>query len=403
MSETQTGRLRIVQVLSNSPNALPVPPTNQGGTEKIVYELTEELVRRGHEVILFAARGSTSSAQVKAYPRQLRESGLGRYVVRRLPPGVDIIHDHSFSSAVGRMFLRTPTVCTHHIPVRNRVLHPVYVSERALQAVGGNSGTFIHNGIDPDEYQFSAEKQDYLLFIGRLLREKGIVQALDVAERTGERLVIAGPIKDRKLFDKAIAPRLRANPKLEYAGAVGGQRKQDLLKHAKAVLFPSIWEEPFGLVIIEAMACGTPVLALRNGAVPEVMAGFPNLICRSVDEMVRKVRNEPLPEPEALRQYVTERFTTAKMADRYLELYGEVMAAGLRGKARPKAGQRQGRRAAKMPRLARRPKPALGRRGRSAAPAPGPLLLYARRKSAGYRQVPGASAPHMAKRASSGS
>ncbi|MFC0212697.1 glycosyltransferase family 4 protein [Paenibacillus chartarius] len=351
--ERGNGKLRIVQVLSNFPNALPVPPTNQGGTEKIVYELTEELVRRGHEVYLYASRGSKTAAALMPYPKGMPENRIGSYVVSTMPKNVDIIHDHSFKSSVGRRFLKTPTVCTHHLPHRNPVKHSVYVSKRALQITGDNRGLYVYNGINPDEYQFSEEKRGYMLFIGRLLWEKGILHALDVAERTGKRLIIAGPVKDQKLFDKVIAPRIRANPRIEYVGAVGGQRKQDLLKFANVLLFPTIWEEPFGLVMIEAMACGTPVLALDNGAVPEVLAGFPNLICRNVNEMVQKVLHEPMPSPAALRNYVIERFTTKKMADRYLEVYSEIIA-GRPGQKVPKLLKR-GKRPAGAARIRRAP------------------------------------------------
>jgi hypothetical protein len=129
-------RLRIVQVISNVPNARPLPPTNQGGTEKIVHELTEELVRRGHDVYLFAAKGSRSSAKLIPYPTALKNSNLGAYVLKKLPPMVSIIHDHTFSSALSRRKLRIPTVSTLHLPVRHWVQNPVYVSKRAKLIMG---------------------------------------------------------------------------------------------------------------------------------------------------------------------------------------------------------------------------------------------------------------------------
>lgn len=319
-------RWNIVQVISNSPNTVPLPPTNQGGTEKIVYELTEQLVRQGHRVTLFASRGSRTKAGLITFPKGLRNNGIGAFVLKRLPRGVEIIHDHTFNAALGRRRLSIPAIWTVHMPRRIRVKHPVYVSRRARNVIGAGRGFFVYNGINPREYEFSAKKKGYLLFIGRIMRQKGVMQAIEIAERTNRRLIIAGPIKSRSLYRNEILPRMLRNPNIRYVGAVGGKRKQLLLKQASCLLFPTVWEEPFGLVMIEAMACGTPVVALRNGAVPEVMSGFPQLICRSVGEMTRKVREGNFPTPRALRSYVMRRFTTARMTQQYLGIYRLVAA-----------------------------------------------------------------------------
>ncbi|MDD9268750.1 glycosyltransferase family 4 protein [Paenibacillus sp. GCM10023248] len=318
-------RLHIVQVISNYPDAQKLPPTNQGGTEKVVHELTESLVRKGHKVILFAAKGSRTRARLIPFPKGLRDAGIGGYVLRKLPPRVDVIHDHTFTSALGTRKLRIPTVCTMHLPVRQRVKHPVYVSRRAKMVMGNNRGYFIYNGINPNEYEFSSKKSDVMVFMGRILREKGVLHAIEIAEKTNRKLIIAGPVKDAALFRKEIMPRIRSNPNIKFVGPVGGRRKQKLLKHASCLLFPTVWEEPFGLVMIEAMACGTPVIALNHGAVPEVMAGFPELICRSVPEMIAKVKQGRFPEPAALRRYVIRRFSTSRMTNRYLAVYRKAM------------------------------------------------------------------------------
>lgn len=328
--------LRIVQVVSNVPDAYPLPPVDQGGTEKVVYELTEELVKRGHQVYLYAGKGSTSSAKLMAYPSHIRSNHIGKYVNSTLPPQVDIIHDHTFNSAVARRKWKIPTLCTQHITRNYGVPHAVYVSKRALEVIGKNRGFHVYNGIDPEQYEFSEEKRGYLLFIGRIIREKGILHAIEVAEKTGQKLIIAGPMKDKQLYENEIKPRIESNPNIEYVGLVGGKPKQELIKHARCVLFPTLWEEPFGLVIVEAMACGTPVVALANGSVPEIMAGFPNLICTTVDEMVQKVLHEPFPAPDELRDYVKRHFTNEMMTDRYLEIYKHI-----RSKAR-KTGRKKG-------------------------------------------------------------
>lgn len=319
-------RLKIVQIISNAPFAHPLPPINQGGTEKVVYDLTEELVKQGHEVYLYAAKGSRSSAKVIHYPAGLSEHSIGQFIERTLPDHVDIIHDHTFNSVMGKRKVRIPTVCTHHIPVNNGISHPIYVSERALRVIGKNIGDYVYNGINPEEYEFSKEKKDYLLFIGRLIKEKGVIHAIEVAEKTDMPLVIAGPIKSKDFFYREIMPRVERNPKISYVGAVGGSQKQKLLKHAKWMLFPSTWEEPFGLTMVEAMACGTPVLALNNGAVPEVMAGYPQLICQSVEEMAQKARHQQPPLPLDLRNYVLSRFSNDRMAQSYIKHYQNAIS-----------------------------------------------------------------------------
>ncbi|MGG4218030.1 glycosyltransferase family 4 protein [Paenibacillus jamilae] len=316
--------LTIVQVISNYPNAQPVPSI-KGGTEKVVHELTEELVRRGHHVSLFAARGSRSNAQLVTYPKGLKHNQIPQYVLRHMPSGTDIIHDHTFRSAMGRTKLPCPSVCTVHLPVKKHGKNPVYVSKRARQLMGGGKGFYIYNGINTHEYEFSSEKRGYLLFMGRIIPNKGVLQAIQVAERTDKRLLIAGPIKAPVFFRREIQARIQGNPNIRYVGPVGGDRKQKLLKHAECLLFPSLWEEPFGLVMVEAMACGTPVLALKNGSVPEVLSGFPQLICKSVGQMARKVQRKNYPSPAQLRLYVNQRFTNKQMTSNYLRLYREII------------------------------------------------------------------------------
>lgn len=317
--------MTIVQLMSNAPYAYPLPPFNQGGTEKVVYDLTEELVRRGHRVYVYAPAGSKTNAHVIPYPAYLKEKDIADFVAKTLPAGTDIIHDHTFSSVVRYRKWRMPAVCTHHIPINNRVKYPIYVSKRALEILGGGKGYAVYNGICQEEYEFSEEKQDYLLFMGRLLPSKGVHLAIRVAELAGKKLIIAGPVKDEEYFNQQLRPKF-SNPDIEYVGAVGGQRKLELLKHASCLLFPSTYEEPFGLTMIEAMVSGTPVLALRHGAAPEVLAGFPDLICGSTEEMVHKLLHEPFPSPEELREYVLSRFTVRQMTDHYLQIYQEVGA-----------------------------------------------------------------------------
>ncbi|KRE71449.1 glycosyltransferase family 4 protein [Paenibacillus sp. Soil750] len=309
-----------------SPDYLPVPPVKYGGIERVVYTLAEELVERGHEVILYAPFGSQIRGKLMPYLHVGHDMWrIPGFVKLTLPPGVDIIHDHTQLSVVGQKKLAVPTVCTIHNPLTNPVKHAVYLSKRHRDLFGNPHDHVVYNGLNPDEFQFSDQKSDYLLFIGAIIPYKGVHHAIEAAERAGQKLIIAGPVYDHDYFHKEILSKTLSNPSIQYVGEVGGQARQDLLKHARCMLFPTLVEEPFGLVMTEAMACGTPVLALPNGSVPEVMSGFPQLICRSVEVMTNKLIHETLPDPYELREYVLEHFTTSGMTDKYLEIYQSII------------------------------------------------------------------------------
>ncbi|TCZ80807.1 glycosyltransferase family 4 protein [Paenibacillus albiflavus] len=310
-----------------SSNTTILPPPRDGGTERIVFELSEEIAKRGHEVILYARGGSRSSGTLYSYPfDEFFDFTIGRYVQETLPPNVDIIHDHTFSSIMSSLSMGIPIVSTRHIPKMTDASHPVYVSNEALHSVGRGKGTFIYNGISPEAYQFSPTKQDYLLFLGRIVPSKGVAQAIEVAEQTNSRLIIAGPKHDTGYFNRYISPKLKNNHKLTYVGPVGGQERQDLLKYARCVLFPIQWSEPFGLVMIESLACGTPVLALNKGSVKEVLHGLPHYICNTPSEMAGKLRYiQNMYTPWELRNYVSQHFHINNMTEGYLQYYMKVI------------------------------------------------------------------------------
>ncbi|WP_310196391.1 glycosyltransferase family 4 protein [Neobacillus niacini] len=310
-----------------APDVFPIPPNGYGGIEKVVYDLTEELVKRGHEVYVYAPRGSSTSANLISY----QHDGIWQFeemvsrVINTLPENIDIIHDHTHDSLIGKLNLPIPTLCTIHVDHGNGVSNQVFISKRAREFLGSPNERYVYNGLYPSEYDFSYEKEDYVLFFSRLVQFKGLEYALDVVEKTNDRLIIAGPIHDQYLFETDYKPRIQSNPNIEYVGTIAGKQKQEILKKAKCLLFPVVWEEPFGLAMIEAMVCGTPVLAFPNGAVPEILEQFPDFICHSVEEMIEKVRANSFPYPDQLRRYVIERFSVNKMTDDYLAIYHELV------------------------------------------------------------------------------
>jgi glycosyltransferase involved in cell wall biosynthesis len=321
------GVLRIVQV---APDYITVPPAKYGGIERVVFDLTEELVRLGHDVFLYALPGSRTSATLIPYRHSQDAWQLARFVQDTLPWATDVVHDHTHGSVVGQTLPAPPCVCSIHVPWCSAIKHPVFLSNYMLNKLGSYRGFMVHNGIQLDEYEFTQHKSDYLLFMGRLIKSKGILQAIEVAERTAQRLVIAGPSADivepesYSFYIHEVQPRIERNPNIEYVGEVGGTDRIRILKHAKCVLFPSD-EEAFGLVMIEAMACGSPVMAFRKGTVPEVLSAFPELICDSLEDMVHKVNSACFPPPSLLRKQVSDHFSSALMAERYLEVYREVL------------------------------------------------------------------------------
>jgi FkbM family methyltransferase len=314
--------MRIVHV---APDFYPVPPLNYGGIERMIHSLVEESVRQGHDVYLYAREDSQTSAQLIPYHHEPgRPEHIAAYVKETLPDNVDIIHDHTHLSVIGRLKLTTPTVCTIHDSLNNGIEHPVYLSKRALEHVGKGDGYFVYNGIDLNEYPFQPLKEDYLLFLGVISAHKGIHHALDIAERTKRRMKIAGPVFNPDYFQKEIEPRIKKISNVEYVGEVGGEYRLKLLREAKCLVFPTSWEEPFGLVMVEAMACGTPVVALDNGAVSEVLSPFSSQICQTTDEMITSLETLHF-ESHQLREYVSGQFTVEHMTEGYLAVYQKVI------------------------------------------------------------------------------
>ncbi len=340
--------MRIAQV---APLYERVPPQMYGGTERVVSFLTEELVRLGHEVTLFASGDSITRARLLAScPRALRLDGSCRdslaahvrmlgWVYERAAE-FDIIHNHTdyLGLPLTRM-VPTPTLLTLHGRLDYEEIHPLYRDYGDVPMVSisdaqrapmpdANWAATVHHGLPLDLYAPEPAPGAYLLFLGRISPEKCPDSAIRVAKRAGLPLRIAAKIDpvDRPYFERTIRP-LLDHPLIDFIGEVGEAEKRILLANARALLFPIDWPEPFGLVMIEALACGTPVIARPRGSVPEVLGdrrtGF---ICETEDQMVAAVRRVGDIERRACRREFERRFAVNVMARKYVAVYEEVCA-----------------------------------------------------------------------------
>jgi glycosyltransferase involved in cell wall biosynthesis len=352
--------MRIAQI---SPLWERVPPPAYGGTEAVVHALTEGLVARGHEVVLFASGDSLTSAELRfTHPRSLRtEADIADpvpydwlHIAAALADGdeFDLIHNHSgelpmaMCALVGAPMLTTMhcllTPDTTHVWERyqgyfNAISQAAWrtLPEGARQR---NCVGVIYNGIDVAGFPFQANKDEHLLFLSRIAPEKGPHVAIAVARRLGMRLLLAGKIDrvDRDYFASTVQP-LLDDEQIRYVGEVTREETKTLYAEALALLLPVDWEEPFGLVIPEAMATGTPVIAFRRGAAPELIrhgeTGF-LVDAGDVDGMAAAVRQVDRIDPFRCRRHVEENFDVSRMVDGYLEAYEQVLVGTRRSLSR---------------------------------------------------------------------
>jgi glycosyltransferase involved in cell wall biosynthesis len=330
-----------------------VPPFRYGGTELIVSLLTEELVQRGHEVTLFASGDSITTAHLKSvHDRALRldenikEPGLYEQMslaqIYHQAHHFDIIHSHVGCAALPYCGLvKTPTVHTMHgifTPDNEKMFRQfawqpyITISEAQREPrLGLNYIHTVYNGIDLEVYPFQAEpdKPTYLAFVGRLSPEKGPEEAIKIARATGLPLKMAGKVDpvDRAYYHQKLKP-LIDGEQIQYLGEVSHEEKAKLLGGATVTLFPITWREPFGLVMIESMATGTPVVAMALGSVPEVIAhGKTGYICRTLEEMSQAVPEAMKLNRQTCRDYVLHRFSVKSMVNEYERAYQMVLGA----------------------------------------------------------------------------
>ena len=328
-----------------------VPPSGYGGIEWVVALLADGLTDRGHDVTLFAPPGSRTKARL--------QSPLGE----RLPPDsignpwyeashamsayegsdrFDILHDHTgpVGVSIGAL-IESPIVHTLHGPFTPETLmlysriarHLWFVaiseSQRSMGPPDLRWAGVVYNGIPMDNYPYREDKEDFLFFLGRADEEKAPHLAIEAARRAGRRLVMCVTTKnerEQRYWAEQVEPLLGGD--IEVHGECDQEQKADLLGRAQALLFPIQWAEPFGLVMIEAMACGTPVVAWRNGSVPEVVDdGVTGFVVDSMDELVRAIGRVGDLDPRAAWAHVEARFSAAAMVTGYERAYERVLAA----------------------------------------------------------------------------
>ena len=341
-----TQPLRIAMV---APPWFEMPPRAYGGIEAVCADLANALVARGHEVtIIGAGRNGTRARFRRTYdtpqgPRlgepipEIVHAAAAGQILNQLD--VDIVHDHSLAGPLLARGREVPTVVTVHGPVSGEpgqyyrhlgdTVGLVAISDAQRHiAADLNWCATVHNAIDATGLPFREDKQDWVLFLGRCTPDKGMHLAIDAARAAGRKIVLAAKCSEpaeTAYFEAEIKPRL--GPDAQWLGEVGGAQKMQLLSTARCLLFPIQWEEPFGMVMIEAMACGTPVVALRRGSVPEVVThGVTGLVCEHPAELPDAINTVQTIDANACRDDVLTRFHPDTMAAGYERAYRRALA-----------------------------------------------------------------------------
>ncbi|WP_145949534.1 glycosyltransferase family 4 protein [Paenibacillus sp. Y412MC10] len=326
------------------------PPVRYGGTERIVSLLTEELVQRGHDITLFATHGSITNANLisyfnafsKEYSPVTEWSHLIQSFKYIQSNNFDIIHNHCFCGSTLEGLASVPFLTTVHTRLRRKHSEMphlyesfkdstyVAISDRQREIIENDFGVpvidRVYNGIDTNKFDYSFGVGEYLAFIGNISFHKGTHHAIDVAHKTGIPLKIAGKCNQHEeYFNQEINPRIDGEF-VEYVGELNEAEKIHFLKNAMVCLCPIEWEEPFGLVLIEAMACGTPVIAFNRGSVPEIVIDGKNgFVVNNAEEMAKRVYDISAVERLACRQHVISHFDINAMVDNYENMYQRLL------------------------------------------------------------------------------
>ncbi len=327
-----------------------MPPTGYGGIEWVVSLLADGLAEAGHDVTLFASGDSRTAATLASIFPEAPSGQIGQTSVELAhalscfdrASDFDVINDHSgpLAAALGGL-VQTPVVHTLHGPLDGAELSTYRGIAEAAPEVGLVSLSMnqrrpgpdlpwvanIPNALDLDAYPYHEERGDYLLFLGRMSPDKGAHRAIEVARAAGVPIKLAGKKREhaeQAYFDEFVKPLLGDGA--EYLGETTHTFKVDLLQKARATLFPIDWEEPFGLVMIESMACGTPVIATRRGAVPEVVdQGRSGIIVDDYRDMAAALADADALDPAECRRFAEDRFSAKRMTDDYVAAYDQVL------------------------------------------------------------------------------
>jgi glycosyltransferase involved in cell wall biosynthesis len=350
---TEPGRYRVAML---APPWIPVPPSGYGGIESVIALLCRALVTHGHRVTLYAAPGSRSCAEVvEPLPRSFPE-GIGRalyevdHVARALDAvdewsdrgdPFDLIHDHSGYTAVAMADrVSVPVVHTLHGAFTDDVLgfyrrhtgkaHLVALSEAQRRSAPDLPiVATVPNPVDVSDWPFKARKEDYVLSVGRMTAEKGPHRAISAARAAGVRLILAGPVQpgQEEFFRREVAPFVDPYS-VQYVGEIGGERKKALFARARALLMPIRWEEPFGMVMVEALACGTPVIAFPEGAAVDIVQdGYNGYLAHDEEAMAAAVGRLDRIDPADCRRSVAARFDLDAVAAGYERVYRRAVSS----------------------------------------------------------------------------
>lgn len=336
-----------------------VPPTGYGGTERVVHALAVELAKRGHEVTLFGTADSDVPGRLRpTAPAPVRGTGaagtsalpwlvLTQLAVIRDNQGLDLVHEHvDFAGLLLGDALDVPVVATFHgrldlpgvreLLAASRCHHVAISASHAATHPGPWWAGVVHNGLDLHQAPtLPAEaRTDDLCFVGRMVPEKGIVEAIEVARSSGRRLCVAAKVgaqpAEIDYYERVVEPAMRTAD-VEHMGELSGMERDQLLARSYATLMPGAWPEPFGLVAIESLACGTPVLARPVGALPEIVReGIDGWFGADPPALAARVEDVARLDRTAIRSSVLERFSASRMADGYLEVYRQVLTGARR-------------------------------------------------------------------------
>jgi glycosyltransferase involved in cell wall biosynthesis len=333
-----------------APPFITVPPKQYGGTELFIAQLAEGLAAKGTDVVVYTNGESTVDVEKRwifeksQWPitgdiyNHLRDSTHTAWALRDAANDSDLIHINNATGVTFSQFIHQPMVCTLHHPLEPGLtelyrhfdgVEYVCISRQQKEALGIARAAVIHHGLDTSLYELREKKKHYLSFIGRIAPVKGVHIAIEVARKAGIPLKIAGEVQPifRDYFDSLVKPHIDGKF-IEYIGEADLAAKNELLGDSMAMLFPIEWDEPFGLVMIESMACGTPVLALPGGSVPEIVKdGVSGFVCHGPEDMAARahqLENEPI-RPVSIRDYVERYFSVARMVDEYLTLYSQML------------------------------------------------------------------------------